>query len=36
MIDMKVESLVSLEYNWTNLGILVGCYHAIIDLSGSL
>ena len=36
MNDLKVASLVSLVYNkGTNVGILVGCYHAIIDLKGS-
>ena len=36
MNDLKVASLVSLEYMWTNVGILLGCYHATIDLRGSI
>ena len=27
-----MASLVSLEYKGSNVGILVGCYHAAIDL----
>ena len=33
---LKVASLVSLEYKGSNVGILVSCYHATIDLRGSI
>ena len=36
MNDLKVASLVSLEYKGSNVCILVGCYHATIDLRGSI
>ena len=36
MNDLKVALLVSLEYKGSNVGILVGCYHATIDLRGSM
>ena len=36
MIDMKMASLASLEYERTNVGILVGCYHGTIELRGSI
>ena len=36
MNDLKVASLVSLEYKGSNVGILVGCYHAAIDLGGGV
>ena len=32
MNDLKVASLVSLEYKGSNVGILVGCYYAAIDV----
>ena len=32
MNDLKVASLVSLEHKGSNVGILVGCYHATINL----
>ena len=36
MNDLKVASLVSLEYKGSNMGILVGYYHVTIDLRGSI
>ena len=33
---LKVAWLVSLEYKGSNVGILVGCYHAAIDLRDSI
>ena len=32
MNDLKVASLVSLEYKGSNVSILVGCHHATFDL----
>ena len=32
MNDLKVASLVSLEYKGSIVGILVGCYYVTIDL----
>ena len=34
MNDLKMASLVSLEYKGSNVGILVGCYDVAIDLRG--
>ena len=32
MNDLKMASLVSLEYKGSNEGIFLGCYHATINL----